>query len=125
MINPLGFTLEPYDAVGRFRYEENGKAIDATGSYQSRTGELVKFRGTRDLAAFLASSQETHQTFIEQLFHNLVKQPVRAFGAHAHDDLRAAFAEGDYNIRKLAVKIVASTALAPPTLKLSLHRSSE
>lgn len=125
MINPLGFTLEPYDAVGRFRYEENGKTIDATGSYQSRTGDLVKFRGTRDLAAFLASSQETHQTFIEQLFHNLVKQPVRAFGAHAHDDLRAAFAEGDYNIRKLAVKIVASTALAPPTLKLSLHRPSE
>ena len=38
MINPLGFTLEHFDAVGRFRDEEKGKPIDATGGYQTRTG---------------------------------------------------------------------------------------
>ena len=30
MINPLGFTLEHFDAVGRFRKEEHGKPIDAS-----------------------------------------------------------------------------------------------
>ncbi|SIO66904.1 Cytochrome C oxidase, cbb3-type, subunit III [Singulisphaera sp. GP187] len=111
MINPLGFTLEPFDAVGRFRREENGRSIDATGAYQTRTGELVKFAGARDLAAFLAGSPETHNAFIEQVFHNIVKQPVRAFGPHELENLRAAFAEGNFNIRKLVVKIAADTAL--------------
>ncbi|WP_406697403.1 DUF1592 domain-containing protein [Singulisphaera sp. Ch08] len=111
MINPLGFTLEPFDAVGRFRREENGRSIDATGAYQTRTGELVKFAGARDLATFLAGSPETHNAFIEQVFHNIVKHPVRAFGSHELENLRTAFTESDFNIRKLVVKIVTDTAL--------------
>ena len=30
-IDPLGFGLEQFDAIGRFRRRENGQAIDATG----------------------------------------------------------------------------------------------
>src|SRR5439155_3412263 len=76
MINPLGFTLEHFDAVGRFRVQEKGRPIDSTGSYQTRTGEIVRFSNVRELAAFLARSEETHEAFVEQLFHYLVKQPV-------------------------------------------------
>ena len=47
MINPLGFTLEHFDAVGRYRKDEKGRPIDATGSYETRTGEMVKFEGVR------------------------------------------------------------------------------
>jgi hypothetical protein len=119
-INALGFTLEPYDAVGRFRREEKGRPIDATGAYQTRSGELVKFAGARDLATFLAGSQETHDAFVQQLFHHLVKQPVRAFGPRELEDLRAAFAEGNFNIRKLVVKVVADTASTPQGVKLSI-----
>ena len=64
MINPLGFTLEHFDAVGRFREEEKGKPIDATGTYQTRAGETVKFSGVRDLASFLAGSEEAHAAFV-------------------------------------------------------------
>ena len=59
MINPLGFTLEHFDALGRYRKEEKGKPIDATGSYETRSGEPVKFSGVRDLAAFLAASERS------------------------------------------------------------------
>ena len=45
IINPLGFTLEHFDAVGRFRDKDNGKPIDATGTYQTRSGQTVKFTG--------------------------------------------------------------------------------
>ena len=72
MINPLGFTLEHFDAVGRFRKEENGKPVNASGAYRRRNGELVKFDGVNDLAKFLADSPETHSAFVEQLFHFLV-----------------------------------------------------
>ena len=39
----------------------------------------MKFDGARELAAFLAGSEETHDAFVEQLFHYLVKQPIRAY----------------------------------------------
>ena len=32
MINPLGFTLEHFDALGRYRKEEKGRPIDAMGN---------------------------------------------------------------------------------------------
>jgi hypothetical protein len=113
MINPLGFPLENFDAVGRFRSEEKGKTIDATGAYQARSGETVTFNGVRELAAFLAGSEETHDAFVEQLFHHLIKQPIRAYGPRCLADLRGSFVGDGYNIRKLAVEIVAASALAP------------
>lgn len=113
MINPLGYTLEHFDAVGRFRKEEKGKPIDATGTYQARSGETVSFAGARALAAFLAGSEETHTAFIQQLFHYLVKQPVRAFGSQESSKLREYFASHDFHVRKLMVEIIASSALTP------------
>jgi cytochrome c553 len=113
MINPLGFTLENFDAVGRFRDRENGHPVDASGAYQTRSGEVVKFAGVRDLATFLAGSEEVHEAFVEQLFHHLVKQPVRAFGPRTLAELRDSFARDEFNIRKLMVEIMTATALKP------------
>ncbi len=117
MINPLGFTLEHFDAVGRYRNEEGGRPIDAAGSYETRAGELVKFDGARDIAAFLAGSEEAHTAFVQQLFHYLVKQPVRAFGYQELMDLRRYFTAHDCNIRKLMVEIMATSALTPRGVK--------
>jgi hypothetical protein len=107
VINPLGFTLENFDAVGRYRDQEKGRPINATGTFETRTGEQVKFAGVRDLANFLASSQDAQDAFIERLFHCLIKQPVRAFGPRTPAELRNFFVKNHYNIRKLMVEIMA------------------
>ncbi len=112
MINHLGFALEHYDAIGRYRDREKGRPVDATGSYETRTGERLQFEGAGALAAFLAKSQETHNAFVQQLFHYLVKQPIRAFSRTELTDLRGAFAANGYNIRELMVEIMTSSALA-------------
>jgi len=117
MINSLGFTLEHFDAVGRYRNEEKGRSIDATGAYETRAGEKVNFDGIRALATFLADSEETHTAFVQQLFHSLVKQPVRAFGYQELLELRRFFAAHDFNIRKLMVEIMATTALTSRAVK--------
>lgn len=111
MINPLGFTLEHFDAVGRFRKEENGKPVNATGAYRTRNGEVMKFSGVNDLAQFLADSPETHSAFVEQLFHFLVKQPIRAFGSNTRETLRASFVKDNFNIHRLMVEIIATAAI--------------
>ena len=77
MINPLGFTLENFDAIGRYRESDKNHPIDATGSYLTQSGEVKKFKGVKDLAAFLAASEESQDAFVKQLFHHTVKQPIR------------------------------------------------
>lgn len=117
LINPLGFTLEHFDAVGRYRKEEKGKPIDASGSYLARTGEEAKFAGVRDLARYLADSPETHTALSEQLFHYLIKQPINAFGPEASPRLTKRFTEEQFNLRKLMVEIAAFAALEMPPRK--------
>ena len=117
MINALGFTLEHFDAVGRYRKDEKGRPIDATGSYETRAGELVKFDGVQGLATFLAGSEETHTAIVQQLFHHLVKQPIRAFGRQTLSELRQFFAAHDFNLRKLMVEIMATSALTSRGIK--------
>jgi hypothetical protein len=105
IINPLGFTLEAFDAVGRHRDMEKGKPIDISGSYETRDGSIARFSGPRDLAEFLANSDEAHDAFVQQTFQQFVKQPVRAYGLDEPKELGALFARSGYNIRKLLVEI--------------------
>ncbi|WZP00614.1 DUF1592 domain-containing protein [Isosphaeraceae bacterium EP7] len=113
MVNPLGFGLERFDAVGRFRAEEKGKPVDASGVYEDQAGTATPYEGARALAELLARSEETHFAFVDQLFHALVKQPIRAYGPQVRADLRRGFADDGYSVRKLAARIVATSALAP------------
>jgi Protein of unknown function (DUF1592)/Protein of unknown function (DUF1588)/PA14 domain/Protein of unknown function (DUF1595)/Cytochrome C oxidase, cbb3-type, subunit III len=114
MINPLGFGLENYDAVGRFRLEEKGKPVDVNGSYDPPSGEVHKYVGARELAGLLSQSDETHEAFVQQLFHHMVQQPIRAFGPRQLPDLKKSFADHQYNVRELLVEIVTASTVSPP-----------
>ena len=109
MINPLGFALEEYDAVGRFRTTEmcsgQNKTINAEGSYQPRTGKQTRFNGARELGQYLASSRDVSETFVQNLFHALTKQPIRAWGNNALERLTDCFISKNYSIRELIVEI--------------------
>src|SRR5262249_44361036 len=88
VINPLGFAMENFDAVGRFRAQEGGHVINPEGTFEVRSGKVVRFAGVRDLGQFVATSKEAQENFVKQLFHYLVKQPIRAFGLGEQAELR-------------------------------------
>lgn len=111
MINPLGFSLESFDAIGRYRETEKDKPVDVAGSYTTANGQVVEFIGAPELAAFLASSEETQTAFVRQLFHHLVKQPVAAYGPDQLDRLQQAFVANNFDIYDLATEIIATTAM--------------
>jgi hypothetical protein len=111
IINPLGFTLERFDAIGGIRESDRGKPIDDSGSYRTREGQVIEINGPRALAEMFVNSEEVHTSFVEQLYHHLVQQPVRAYGPETLSKLRQAFVEHDMNIRKLAVEVMATSAL--------------
>ena len=122
MINPLGFALEEFDPIGRYRTVEiRGdvrKPIDASGSYLPREGPEVTFRGAKELAAAIATSRDAQEAFVQQLFHALVKQPARAWGPDTLETLRQRFATNNCDIRRLVVDIMAVAALPPPAPQL-------
>jgi hypothetical protein len=111
MINPLGFALENFDAIGRYREAEKDKQVEAAGTYVIRSGEVVKFNGVRELAEFLAENEETHEAFVRQLFHYAVKQPIGAYGEGRLAQLKQSFVEDEYDIQKLLVEIVTTSGM--------------
>jgi cytochrome c553 len=113
VINPLGFTLENFDAVGRYREQDNAKPVDSVGSYLTRSGKTATFAGPRELAEFLAESEEVHDSFVEQMFHHVVQQSVRAYGPNTLAELRRSFAANGFSIRKLAVEVATTAAMKP------------
>ena len=112
MINPIGFTLEHFDAVGRFRESENGQPIDATGVYQLANGEIKTFQNARQLAVFLVTNEQSHQAFALQLFNYLLKQPVRAFGEGMEDQITQAFTAREYSVPDLMTEVATQASLA-------------
>jgi hypothetical protein len=111
VINPLGFSLEHYDAVGKFRTRENGKPVNAASEYITDDGTAVKLTGARDVAEFAVQSEHAHAAFVEQLFHSAVKQPMLAYGLNAPDRLRESFEKSGFNVQQLLVNIATLSAL--------------
>jgi Protein of unknown function (DUF1588) len=111
VINPLGFSLEHYDAVGRFRTKDGDRAINSVSDYTTDDGAIVKLAGARDVAEFAVKSEHAQEAFIEQLFHQIVKQPMLAYGANVQDRLRESFVASNFNIQQLMVDIVTVSVL--------------
>jgi len=105
VINPLGFSLENYDAVGRFRDTEKDKPIDSKTVYLTPAAEEVTFNGAKDLAKYLVNSPEAHRNFIEKLFEHFVKQPIYAFGPDVLDQMQVKFQQSGFNVQQLIVDI--------------------
>ncbi len=117
VINPLGFTLEHFDPVGRYRTMDGTRPVNAVSEYMTDEGRTLKFRGARDLAQFAAGSSHAHEAFIEQLFHHLVKQPMLAYGTDVPARLRESFVRSGFNIRELMIEIATLAALPPSTAR--------
>src|SRR5262249_18629092 len=111
VINPLGFSLEQYDPVGRFRTIDHDRPVDPISDYLTDDGQVIRLTGARDVAEFAITSAQAQNAFIQQLFHHAVKQPILAYGADTLKHLRETFVATDFNMRKLLTEIVTVSAL--------------
>ncbi|HBE68346.1 MAG TPA: hypothetical protein DDW52_09385 [Planctomycetaceae bacterium] len=110
-INALGFSLEHFDAIGRFREQELERPINASAAYTTLSGDTVQFTDHADLAEFLAASDDAHQAFVRRAFQYFVKQPPAAFGAETLDDLVIRFKQNGFDVPMLIedIAVVAAT----------------
>ena len=120
-INPLGFSLENYDAIGRWRTKENDKPINAVSNFATDEGETIRLTGARDLVKFAAENPGGHRAFIHHLFQHTTKQAVGVCGPDTLENLRQSFTNSGFNVRKLLAEIAtisASRGLPEPETKV-------
>tara|TARA_R110002049_G_scaffold154534_2_gene319038 strand:+ start:1082 stop:3892 length:2811 start_codon:yes stop_codon:yes gene_type:complete len=73
-INPLGFGMEDFDTVGRFRTQDlNGNDIDASGKLYAPSGysnldEVESFHGTQGLGVLLSGLPSAQRCLPKQMF---------------------------------------------------------
>jgi hypothetical protein len=113
-INPLGFSLERFDAVGRLRATDNLKPVDPVSEYQAPDGSVIRLQGARDVARHAVESPGGQAGFVRNLFHALVRQPPAAWSPDAVGRLADGFRSGGFHVRDLAVEVAVMAALTPP-----------
>jgi mono/diheme cytochrome c family protein len=105
-MDPVGFSLENFDAVGRWRKTDSGPAIDATGSYLDGS----QFNGVAGLEKALLRRPELFaRTLTEKLVTFGLGRGVESYDAPAVRQIVAGAKKDNYRFSQLIIGIVKST----------------
>jgi cytochrome c551/c552 len=106
LMDPVGFSLENYDAVGRWRAAEEGKAIDVTGSLPDGS----KFEGAAGLQKALLSHPDAFaNTFTEKLMTYALGRGVEYYDGPAVRKIVRQAQTQDYRFSSFILGITTST----------------
>jgi hypothetical protein len=110
LMDPLGFGLENFDATGRWRTQENGIDIDASGQIVG-TDVDGTFVGAKELAERLASSTVAADCVATQWFRFAYgRTETPDADACTIEDLQTRFADADHSIQELLVALTQTDA---------------
>jgi hypothetical protein len=106
LMDPVGFSLENYDAVGRFRTTEDGKPIDVSGGLPDGS----KFEGVSGLQKALLSRPEVFaSTFTEKLLTYALGRGVEYYDAPAVRGVVREARAKDFRFSSFILGVVNST----------------
>ncbi len=103
LMDPIGFGLEAFDAVGRERTMEDGLAIDARGDLDG-----VAFKGPRELGAALAADERTATCLTRQLYRFASGHVETEGEAPVISDLAGKFRTSKQPLRNLFLDVATS-----------------
>ena len=105
-IDPVGFALENFDAVGRWRTERDGIPVDATGVFADGTS----IEGIEGLRKFLLTHREDFvKTFTEKLLIYALGRTIEYYDHPAIRKITREAADTDYRWSSIILGIVNST----------------
>jgi hypothetical protein len=123
-MDPLGFALENFDAVGRWRtVAESGEAIDASGALPDGS----KFNGPAELRKLLVKNPEQFVTVVaEKLFVYALGRGLEYYDAPAVRQIVRGASMYNYSFESLVLRLVKSTPFtARSSSELPLAASKE
>jgi hypothetical protein len=107
LLDPLGFPLENYDAIGQWRDTENGVTIDASGGVPGTPGTID---GPVGLVKKLAETEATHACFAKHWMNFAYGRTLDADEMRTQQDVQAAFKASEYNVKELLLALAQSEA---------------
>ena len=113
VIDPLGFALENYDAIGGWRaFDEGGNPVDPRGTYPGG----VEFEGFPDLRAWMLERPERFaHTLTEKLMAYALGRRIEYYDQPSVRQIVRTAAEEDYAWSSLVVGITRSPAFLMST----------
>lgn len=106
MMDPIGFGLEGYDALGRFRTTEgNNLTVDTSGELVDAGDISGAFNGGPELAKRLASSEVVKGCFARQLFSYAIARSYGDDDACAIAFIENKFSEAKGDLKELLVAL--------------------
>lgn len=112
LINPFGFMLERYDALGRYRLQdEAGLAIDSSVSIGSLSDVPIEANSAVDALPSLVSSDAFQQCFSRQIFRYYVGRSEIPEDDPTLRQMWFAFVNGDQNLVHILEQLGASEQL--------------
>ncbi len=106
LIDPIGFALENYDAVGAWREADEGGVIDSTGTMPD--GQA--FSGPQELAAILKTDPAAPRCMVRKLFTYALGRGPEPTDQCTLDRLTERFVRSGHVFKDLMVGIVTSEA---------------
>jgi hypothetical protein len=106
-MDPIGFALENYDAIGKWRAKDAGSPIDATGKFPDGT----QFEGPAGLKKLLLSRyrEDFASTVTEKLLTYALGRGLEYYDKPAVRSITKKAAANDYRMSTLITAIVEST----------------
>ncbi|MBX7077719.1 MAG: DUF1588 domain-containing protein [Nannocystaceae bacterium] len=112
--DPIGLGFEHFDAIGRWRDDDAGAPIDASGWIPGLDGrDQADFADVPGLAAIVADSPTAQRCFVQQVHRFTAGALERDEDACRIDALTTDFAAQDHDLRALFARTVAAWAVAP------------
>jgi hypothetical protein len=106
MFDPMGFALEHFDAIGRYRETENGLPIDASGTFEDGTS----FDGARELGAALRGSATVTECLLRNFYRSVNGRTDDAYDQSSIDGMVASLSARGFVFRDLVADFVVSDA---------------
>jgi hypothetical protein len=117
-INPLGFALENFDAIGALRTHDNGKLVDTAGALKGLSPVEGSFSDGIELSKQLGQSAEVDKCFTRQWFRFAVGRGENANESCELYNLGLEFRNHGSNVKWLLRTLATSAAFQRPPEKI-------
>jgi hypothetical protein len=110
LINPTGFAMEAYDAIGAWQTteKENGAPINTVSSVPLNDENFVDVSGPADLMRAIAASPEGQRCYAQKWVQFAYERAVNAQDACTVDTLTTKLTSGGYTILNLVADLTQS-----------------
>jgi hypothetical protein len=115
MTDPMGFSLEHYDAIGAYRKQDMGKDVDASGELLLDSGKKLVFADAVEMAKQLPQTPEVQQCLATQWLRYMTRRSEFAGDAPSLQAARANLAGPNGDIREMLVTLVKSRSFTHRT----------